>query len=234
MKYELQTIPVWKAYEAQPACVLCHLESESEERNQKFFLGNSIMAPEMRVKLNERGFCPRHFHMLAGSTGKLGYSLALKTHIESLAGRIGTLEKGLKKVKRGGSKAVAPLVEFLRSQERDCLMCERIRYNLLNYAYTIAKLFADEPEFADTLRSSHGFCLHHLPTVLEMGAEVLPNARLADWHETLFAVERRVLEQIGSDLEAFTWQFDYQSESKTPDHAQDAIPRAVRRIAGYP
>jgi hypothetical protein len=63
---------------------------------------------------------------------------------------------------------------------------------------------------------------------------VFPNARLADWHETLFAVERRVLDQIGSDLEAFTWQFDYQSESKTPDHAQDAIPRAVRRIAGYP
>ncbi len=234
MKYELQTIPVWKAYEEQPACTLCYLESESEERNQKFFLGNSIMAPEMRVKLNERGFCPRHFHMLAGGTGKLGYSLALKTHIESLAERIGSYEKSLKRVKRGGPKAAAPLVEFLRSQERDCLMCERVRYNVLNYAYTIAKLFANEEEFAKALRSSRGFCLHHLPVILEMGAEVLPNARLAEWHETLFAVERDELARVGSDLEAFTWQFDYQSESKTPDHAQDAIPRAVHRIAGYP
>ncbi|MFP4375556.1 MAG: DUF6062 family protein [Spirochaetales bacterium] len=233
MKYELQTIPVWKAYEAQPECTLCYLEKQSEERNQKFFLGNSIMAPEMRVKLNERGFCPRHFHMLAEGTGKLGYSLALKTHIESLADRLASYEKGVGKIKRGAPKAVAPLVEFLRSQERDCLMCERIRYNVLNYAYTIAKLFADEPEFAAALRESSGFCLHHLPLVIEMGAEVLAPADLAAWHEALFAVEHEQLARIGEDLEAFTWQFDYQSESKTPDHAQDAIPRAVRRISGY-
>lgn len=234
MKYELQTIPVWKAIEAQPECLICYLEHESEQRNVTFFLGNSIMAPEMRVKLNERGFCRRHFHMLAGGSGKLGYSLALRTHMDSVQDRLaGYAEKVRRASGRGKAKAVAALREFLEAQERDCLMCDRIAYNVANYVYTVVKLYADEPEFRTALAAGKGFCLHHLPALYAMGAEVLAGRNGEQLYADLAALEERNLTTDREHLEAFSWQFDYQSEKKTPEEAQDAVPRAVRRLAGF-
>ena len=234
MKYELQTIPVWKAYEASPECALCFLEQQSEQRNVTFFLGSSIMAPEMRVQLNEHGFCRRHFHMLLDGEGKLGYSLALNTHLESLQKRYAKRERRIVQAgDRGAGKAVDAHVNEMRRQERDCLMCDRMHANMLNFAYTIVRLYLDELEFTKTLSESRGFCLHHLPDLLEMGLEVVPAKHLSRWHELLFDVQHRELERDRADLEAFTWQFDYQTDKKTPEHARDAVPRAVQRLAGY-
>lgn len=234
MKYELQTIPVWKAVEARPHCLICHLEEESEQRNVTFFLGNSIMAPEMRVRLNEHGFCRRHLHMLGSGSGKLGYSLALRTHLDSVQERLRRhTEKVSRASGRGRAKAVDALRDFLETLERDCLMCERITYNVTNYVYTVVKLFADEPEFRAALAAGRGFCLHHLPALYQMGDEVLAGGSAQEWFVELGALGERTLTRDREDLEAFTWQFDYQSEKKTPDEAQDAVPRAVRRLAGY-
>ena len=234
MKYELQTIPVWRAFEAEPECSLCYLEKESEGRNVTFFLGNSIMAPEIRVELNEHGFCRRHFHMLLGGQGKLGYSLALNTHLRSLMERYAKREQRIMTSSgRTTARAVEGYADALRRQERDCLMCDRIRANMLNFTYTIAKLYLDEPDFEAVLSRSKGFCLHHLPQLLEMGSDVVPAGRQSAWHQLVFDVQHRAVEQLSADLEAFTWQFDYQAEKKTPEHARDAVPRAVARLAGY-
>lgn len=234
VKYELETIPVWEAYEAHAECPLCFLEERAEERNTTFFLGNSIMAPEMRVELNKHGFCPRHFHMLGAGTGKLGLSLALATHLEALKDRFAKTEERLSGASgKAATRAAVSYAEELATLEHDCLMCDRIRRNLLNYAYTIAKLFETEPSFRTALAESNGFCLHHLPQVLSMGTEVLRPAELGEWHRAVIAVERKSRERLMADLEAFTWQFDYQSETTTPDHAQDAVPRAVRKLAGF-
>ena len=234
MKYELQTIPVWKAIEAKPACLLCHLEQESEQRNVTFFLGNAIMAPEMRVKLNDRGFCRRHFHMLGQGSGKLGYSLALRTHLDSLQERLSTLSSRVQNTRgKARSRAVEALAAFLRAQEGECLMCERMKYNVANYAYTVVKLFSEQQEFRTAVGASNGFCLHHLPMVLEMGEELLRGSEGEAWYQELFALEFSNLDRERENLEEFTWQFDYQLDKKTPEHAQDAIPRALQRLAGY-
>jgi hypothetical protein len=124
-------------------------------------------------------------------------------------------------------------VAELRRQEADCLMCDRMRANLLNFTYTIAKLYLDEPEFVTALSASNGFCFHHLQELLTMGVEVVPSRELSGWHETIFALQRRNLDRIRRQLEAFTWQFDYQTDKKTPQEARDVLPRAVQRLAGY-
>ena len=234
MKYELQTIPVWKAIEAGPQCPLCYLEDEAESRGVTFFLGNSIMAPEMRVQLNERGFCSKHFHMLAEGSGKLGYSLALATHIQTIASRLESQGKALARASgRAASRSASSLAAEIRARNDDCLLCERIRANMLNFTYTMCKLFTDSPEFREAFAASNGVCLTHLPDLLGMGAEVIPAKTLPEWHDALLALVGRALRANADDLEAFTWQFDYQSEKKTPQSALDAIPRAVRRLAGY-
>lgn len=234
MKYELETIPVWEAYEEHADCPLCFLHERAEQRNTTFFLGNSIMAPEMRVQLNHHGFCPRHFHMLAGGTGKLGLSLALATHLASLGERWAKLEKRL--ASANGRQAVKAAAEYsaeVSTQEQDCLMCDRIQHNLLNYAYTVATLFQTEDAFRATLAGSSGFCFHHLPLVLRLGAEVLSGATLGEWHRAIIDVQQKSRRELTGHLEAFTWQFDYQTDKKTPPESQDAVPRAVRKLAGF-
>ncbi len=234
MKYELQTIPVWKAIEADPDCLLCFLEDQAEARAVTFFLGNSIMAPEMRVQLNEHGFCTKHFHMLAEGSGKLGYSLALATHIETIEARLAKQAQKLSRATgRAAAKEASALAAEIEERNADCLLCDRVQANMLNFTYTICKLFVDTPEFRQALAASRGVCLQHLPGLLSMGREVVPTRLLPEWHSELLALVGRSLRTNADDLEAFTWQFDYQSEKQTPDHAMDAIPRAVRRLGGY-
>ncbi len=235
-KYQLETIPVWDALNSGSECLLCDLEEESERRNTEFFLGSSIMAPEMRVEVNAHGFCPRHFHVLLAGTGKLGYSLALNTHREAVLDRFRSYGRKLvgSADKRGVAiRAAESLSEMLVALERDCLMCDRIHHNLANYSYTIVKLFETDAGFREAWAGSRGVCLHHLPRLLEMGSSVLAGRIQVEWNAMLVELEERSLERLGEELEQFSWQFDYQSDLKTPDHAQDSVARVVQKLAGY-
>lgn len=49
----------------------------------------------------------------------------------------------------------------IEMQNADCLMCDRIRHNLLNYAYTIVKLSVADGEFKGAMDGSKGFCLRN-------------------------------------------------------------------------
>ena len=82
MKYELQTIPIWKAYNSGEDCPLCHLEGTLEEDYQRFFLGNSVMAPDIRVEVNAKGFCRHHYRLLYRGENKLGLALLAQTRLE--------------------------------------------------------------------------------------------------------------------------------------------------------
>jgi len=234
-KYQLETIPVWDALGRDSECLLCDLEAESERRNTEFFLGPSVMAPEMRVQLNRHGFCPRHLHMLGSGTGKLGYALALATHVEELRGWFEKQARGLslRGNRRRSEMRTEEFVTALDGREQDCLMCDRIRHNLDNYAYTMTKLFATNDEFRHAFGSSRGVCLHHLPLVLRLGVEQLGQSELAAWQEVLLRLTNSSLERLGEELEQFTWQFDATSSRSTPDSAQDSVPRTVMKLAGF-
>lgn len=230
-RYQLETIPVWRALEQQPECALCALESQSEERNVEFFLGNSIMVPEMRVQLNRHGFCRRHFHKLLGGAGRLGLSLAVSTHLEDVAERIAHAARGASG-RRKPAAATLALAEMIDEQASDCLMCERIRKNVSNYLYTVVKLFSSDEGFREVLDESSGLCFYHLPGALRMAAEVLKPDELVAWNVFIVGHTHRELEKLRNELEQFSWQFDATSDKQTPESAQDSVPRAIRKIAG--
>jgi hypothetical protein len=82
MKYELQTIPIWNAYAGDHDCPLCHLETKLENDYQRFFLGNSVMAPDIRIEINAKGFCRHHYRVLYAGENKLGLALLAQTRLE--------------------------------------------------------------------------------------------------------------------------------------------------------
>jgi hypothetical protein len=122
---------------------------------------------------------------------------------------------------------------MLNAQNTDCLMCDRIGYNMNNYAFTAARLFVTDEDFRRGFETTRGVCLRHLSSLISMGAEVLSGDQLAQWAASLLACTDRELTQLVEELEQFSWQFDAASTKTTPESAADAVPRAIKKLAGY-
>ncbi len=125
MKYELETIPVWDAYHAQSECPLCLLLRKAEQDFVRFYVGHSVMVPEMRVQVNDTGFCPAHFPMLLEGGNRLGLALITHTHVGELRRK---LERRLGSGKAGAAlkREIAGFGTFLTEQIERCLICERL------------------------------------------------------------------------------------------------------------
>ena len=64
MRYHIDTIPVWDAMKLGGECPLCALRRKVELMDVDRYLGASVMEPDTRIQVNEKGFCQRHHKML--------------------------------------------------------------------------------------------------------------------------------------------------------------------------
>ena len=149
MKYHIDTIPVWDAMKLDGECLMCALERKTELGKAERYLGASVMEPDVRVKVNDRGFCRKHHAMLFSMSNRLGHALMLESHMienrEKLARISGKLEKSAKQLKDGGigdklnGKNKAAVTEILKQAQavnemaNSCLMCESIAENMGRY-----------------------------------------------------------------------------------------------------
>ena len=83
MKYEIDTIPVWDALKAGTECLLCLLEKRSRQASVRYYLGPSVMVPEVRVEVNKTGFRPENLRLLAKDPNKLGLALISHTRLKA-------------------------------------------------------------------------------------------------------------------------------------------------------
>ena len=178
MKYELETIPVWDAYHAEDECPLCLLQRKAERDFVRFYVGHSVMVPEMRVQVNDSGFCPAHFPMLLEGGNRLGLALITHTHVGELRRK---LERRLGKGKAGAAlkREIAGFDAFLSQQLDRCLICERLDDRFKRYSYTIVHLWRHENEFRQAFNVSRGICLDHVRGLLAMAVETLRAAHAA-------------------------------------------------------
>ena len=115
MRYHIDTIPVWDALKLEGECLLCALQRKTELGEAERYLGASVMEPDTRVQVNDKGFCPHHHAMLFQMSNRLGHALMLESHMietrkrtekvyEKLENAAGTL-KGIGLAGRLGGKA---------------------------------------------------------------------------------------------------------------------------------
>jgi hypothetical protein len=236
MKYKIETIPVWDAFGAESECPFCLLEKEAEERYLGFFLGNSVMVPEMRIEVNSTGFCRTHYPMLF-ATRKNRHSLGLLTHTR-LSESVGREKKLLWSLlgitgKNRGKKALAEAAAFLHKETEQCMICSRMEETLKRYIFTALYLWKkDEEGFRNTYAASKGFCRHHLASLLGMAGEALPAALLREWLEATIAVENESRRRLESELLWYTQKFDYQNSEKPWGSSKDALERAIQKLTG--
>ncbi len=126
MKIELETIPVWDGVQENCECFICSLMAEAQKDAINFYLGNSVMNPETRVRVNEHGFCPKHWRMLAAANKPQGVALMGDTYLETTRVKAEAAINGLLSANnpRQAKKAVGAFHAVIASREKGALFAQ--------------------------------------------------------------------------------------------------------------
>ena len=231
MKYQLETIPVWDAYRAGGECPLCLLQANAERDLVAFHLGSSVMAPEMRVQVNQTGFCPSHFGMLLAGDNRLGLGLMIQTHMAELNAALAR-----RRVTAGAHKAagkrIAALDAFLSDQSAACLICDRLAERFARYAFTIAYLWDTDGDFRAAFADSAGFCLGHLPGQLRLARETLASSQLLEFAAQVEEIQDRAWQRLDRALLAFTGSFDHEADAAEAVEIRGSVAQAIQKLTG--
>lgn len=246
---KLEISPVRDAYREECECPLCLLMDKAEKGYIGSFLGGAVMVPEARVEMNRAGFCPDHTRKLFGGDNKLGLALMTATHIREHASEMASrrnelLERAgeaaggktgltaLARKKSGLSEGVRQYREYIERFVRSCLLCERLGVTLERYLFTIVYLWQKDEEFAAAFRSSHGFCLPHLSSVLESASAMLGEKELARFLSELLPIQERSFDRLTEELDRYAEHFDYRNTGMAWGSERDAVPRALQKLSG--
>lgn len=235
MKYKLETIPVWDAFDAESECPFCSLEEKAEASYLKFFMGNSVMVPEMRVEVNKTGYCRTHYPMLFNTRANR-HALGLMTHTHFTTA-FKECSRGLKRLaggtKRDLKRGFLKLAEELKAETTQCMICSRIEETVKRYLFTTLYLWKkDEEGFRRRYATSKGFCRYHLSSLLEMAGEVLPGKLQAEWITVTAELMQAAAERLDGELFWYTQKFDFQNDDKPWGTSKDALERGIQKLEG--
>lgn len=248
MRYHIDTIPVWDALKLGTECPLCALRRKVELTGVERCLGGSVMEPDTRIRVNEKGFCPRHHALLYAQQNRLGHALMTHTHLietekralplvkkASDAAQAGADAPLLKRVsgKTGVKEALLAAADKLESVTATCVLCDEIDDNMRRYTYTLLHLYNTDEAFRTAFKASRGVCLIDLPPLLRMAADTLKGDMLRDFCADLERLTRENLARVEKELEWFTLKFDYRNADKPWGESRDALERAAMKLRGW-
>lgn len=243
MKEKIYTIPVNDAFASDTPCPLCALENTLTESLIDYYLGPSLMEPDVRKTTNEKGFCREHLSaMYNREDNRLGMGLMLHTHTHDLIRDInpgltasapvsqgGGLFKGRQKDYRSNLIQMAERVE---QRARSCVICGRLEQTMDRYLDVIFFQYFTDAAFKTRFDEGRGYCLPHVALLLRGAAKYLNQNQAAEFVGILSVIQNRSLETLRDDVEWFTLKFDYRNTKADWKNSKDAIPRAIRKIVG--
>ena len=202
----------------------------AEKRHVEYYLGNSVMNPETRLIVNEKGFCRRHFPMMreAGHAHHLG--LLGHTHLQNIRVR---LASHLKTLSRNGSpRTSVAFADKIDEITGSCLICESLNRDESRYAYTAVILHNREAEFRRLFEASPGPCLPHAASLARMAGKELGKKDAPVFLKALAEHMDSALENLEADILRFTQKFDAQNDSLDWGSSRDAHARTVQMLSG--
>lgn len=249
MKYHIDTIPIWDAAKLDGECLLCALERRTELGEAERYLGASVMEPDVRIRVNEKGFCRKHHAMLFTMSNRLGHALMLESHMIENRQR---LEKSWNTVKDAGEKlqnsslgdklngkskaakdTILQEARKIQQMAGTCVMCDTIQDNMLRYLHTFFHLYQNDSEFRKRFLEGKGLCIPHLGQLMEVATEELNAKALGEFAQAMAEMEKKNLDRIQEDISWFIKKFDYRFEKEDWKNSKDAVERTVNKTRGW-
>ncbi|MBR4234594.1 MAG: hypothetical protein IKR85_00845 [Clostridia bacterium] len=235
MRQHIDTIPVWDAFKTDCECPLCVLRETNENNYVQTFTGGSVMEPDVRVEVNMKGFCARHFRLMMKSEHRLGVALMAHTYLKQSMARLGQTNMAVQSVPVKGrlfSKKAPEAGVDLSALTDTCILCDRLNDTMKRYVYTAIHLWKKDSAFRYQLKNSKGLCLKHYAELLKAAPEQLSGQELATFTDELNETEMKNLARLEQEIEWFTLKFDHQNADKPWGNSRDALPRTVEKLRG--
>ena len=231
MKYELDTIPVWDSFKAQTECAFCLLERRSRSSAVRYYLGPSVMVPEVRVSVNKTGFSAENARLLSKDNNRLGLGLITHTRLKAVreASQQFLSRPAEKKILR---KEIESLLEHLKHQSQGCLINSKIDEDMNRFAFTFVHLLKNDQDFSTAWSQSKGLCLKHVQIVLAMAVGLLSPSDLSRIAPEIWLKTLENLHRVENDLQAFTQTFDATHSHEITGNPEKALERALLKLYG--
>lgn len=240
MRYHIDTIPVWDALHQDSECLMCVLRRQTEHLLVDRYLGASVMEPDTRIRVNQKGFCPHHHQMLYGLQNRLGHALMMHSHLKEISKRLQPLSaEG--RPRRASLFARQPAAAADRSKGSQalqeltsgCVICDNLDDNMRRYAYSLLHLWKTDHNFEKAFLASKGLCLPDTILLMDMADENLKDPRRQELYQALDKLLNDSLERLENELEWFTLKFDYRNQDKPWGESRDALERTITKLRGW-
>lgn len=234
MKYHIDTIPVWDALKEDCECLFCSIEARQEDKYVDFYLGDSVMQPDVRQKINKTGFCNKHYGMMHAKTKKLPLGLASYTRLEyvkdNLEKYFDKIESETKAFKKSSALECSSYIKDITST---CAVCEAVEENMKRYLFTFIHLWRTDEEFAQDFLNSKGLCLRHFAELIEFSKKEITDKVSLSLVKDLVQVQKKNLQRLSEEVKYFNDKFDHRNVDKPWGTAKDALPRAINKLSGH-
>lgn len=233
MKEHIDTIPLWEAFREDCECPLCRLHSRNEANYREYFMGASVMEPNVRVETNQKGFCARHYNQMFRMSNRLGLALSTHTYLKDVIARVNADAAARTQPKKTGlfaKKQAAPQDDALSRIGQSCILCERLETTMSRYIETLFVVWKKESEFRAAFSGCKGFCLPHYSMLMNAAGQNLSGADLSSFTADLIKTEQTALARMEKELEWFTLKFDYRNADKPWGNSEDAVERTLNKL----
>ncbi len=245
MQYHIDTIPVWDALREHNGCLICCLRARIENDSVSYFLGGSVMEPDIRIKVNKKGFCRHHQFMLSQQKNKLGHALMMLSHTDEILEKLKNLSAdnapALREKKRflplraaaGEPEQGRLLAESLSEAVSSCVICDQIEEIMARYVHTFLHLNKNDAAFKKEFTASEGVCLYDTAILIQTAGKEYSQDLYSELSSLLLSQLTRTLSKDREDLSWFTQKFDYRNADKPWGNSKDAVERTVNELQGY-
>ena len=235
MRYQIDTIPIWDALNLDSACLFCALRDKTENLLVERYLGASVMEPDTRIRVNDKGFCANHQQMLFAMENKLGHSLLMQSHLDVLSEKlIKAFDSASKAPKKSlFSKQAAKVDNTFESLIDTCIICDDLSENMKRFAYSFLHLYKTDNAFNERFLSSKGVCLVDLSLLVDMARDSYSNNLYIKFLDDMREMMLKKIDTHKEDIDWFTRKFDYRNHAAPWKNSRDALERTINLLRGH-
>ena len=221
MKENICTIPINDIFRETDGCPLCRMRDMVEAQYVEYITGSAMMAPNIRVITNEKGFCHHHYEMMMQVGPKLSNALLMQT-------RLDYVRQNMLPDKLSSKPSKAQLLKIAQAQH-SCYVCDRIDADIDHLMRTIFVQFSIDEEFRELFKNQDYLCLNHYE-LLHRKAVMKGGVKSKDMKafcEITNALCKNYLDSLYDDVTHFTTMFDYRNAGGDWKNSKDSTERSV-------
>ena len=223
MKETICTIPINDIFSEQGGCPICRMRELVEKQYVEYITGSAMMAPNIRVITNEKGFCHHHYEMMINSGPKLSNALLMQTRLEFIKDNM---------MPKDGAKPSKSQLDSIKNARTSCYVCDRIDNDIDHLLKSFYAQFAVDSNLREMLKAQEYICLNDYE-LLHRGATSKGGIKAKDMKEfceITNALCKNYLDTLYGDVTHFTTMFDYRNAGGDWKNSKDSVERSVKFI----